>query len=340
MAKLNSKFAEFLGAIEPDSEAIKHAKAAHEPLREHLRQDAQFGPHVVNTFLYGSYQRDTAIDDIKDVDIVVLTDFDHSKPENNPQNVLRQLKAAINRYYKDTENQQYQRRSIRVDDPLPNKPGSELTLDVIPAFAPNGEDQPLLVPDRELGQWIHSNPKGHIKHAERLNSEQVGNGRFVPLVKIMKSWWKYQCEQRQPKAVRPKPKGFWIEVLVGQFFDSSKTDYADHFIAVLEDALASFRTAAGIPQLQDPGLLGNAIRTNMTQEEFAVFLKAMTESLETAKKAYAELNELASSVLWQKIFGKKFPLADNGSTISKTFPLPSAPGPQTPPMPPRRREVG
>jgi hypothetical protein len=340
MAQLKSKFTEFLEAIEPDRAAVRHAKAAHEPLREHLQQDPQFGSHVLNTFLYGSYQRDTAIDDIKDVDIVVLTDFNNSKPENTPQNVLRQLKAAINRHYNDGDNQQYQRRSIRVDDPLPDNPSVKTTLDVIPAFAQNGEDEPLFVPDRELGQWIYSHPKGHIKYTEQLNNEQNGKGRFVPLVKIMKSWWKYQCVLRQPKVTRPKPKGFWVEIMTGQFFDVSKLDYADHFIVVLESALTSFKATPGVPQLQDPGLNGNTIKTSMAKEEFAIFLQAMEESLETARRAYAEPNELASSVLWQKIFGNKFPLADDESDISKDIPPPSTPGPKTPPMPPRRREVG
>ncbi len=340
MAKLNSNFKAFLSAIEPDPRAVKHAMNAHEPIREHLESDNEFKSHVKGTFLYGSYKRHTSIGSIKDVDIVVLTDFDPNQSDNNPQTVLKTLKIAINRYYKDTENQQYQRRSIRVDDPLPDMANAALTLDIIPAFAPSGEDQPLLVPDRELKEWVLSHPKGHIEFTRELNDEHHSNGMFVPMAKIMKFWWKYQCEIRQPKVDRPKPKGFWIEVMAGQFYDLSKVEFADQFIAVLEGALAVFSASGGMLQLKDPGLHEQFIKMSITKNESEVFLKAMQESLDTARKAIAETNELQSSIIWQKIFGKKFPLSKSGIEKVRSFSLPCMPGPLTPPIPPRKREAG
>lgn len=340
MAKLDSNFTAFLAAIEPDPKAVEHAIDAHTPIRKHLESDDSFKEHVKDTFLYGSYKRHTSTGDIKDVDIVVLTDFDPDKEGNDPQTVLRTLKTAINRHYKDTENQQYQRRSIRVDDPLPEKPEVKLTLDIIPAYAPNGDDQPLRVPDRELKDWVWSHPKGHINYVTTLNDGQHGKGKFVPLAKIVRWWWKHQCEVRQPNVERPKPKGFWVEVMAGQFFDQSQSDYGSHFIAVLEKALAHFDSINGMSQLDDPGLRGLPILTSMTQKEYGIFLQTMKESLETAKKALAEPDELSSSILWQKVFGGKFHLAKGGTENMRNFPPPSMPGPKTPPIPPRKREAG
>lgn len=308
MTKLNSLFKTFLSNIEPDPKAVGYAQDAHKPVRDALFDDEKFGQYVENTFLYGSYKRHTAVGDIKDVDIVVLTNFDTTDPKNTPQSVLRKLKEALARHYDDPENPEYQRRSIRINDPLPDEPDVKMTLDIIPAVAVNGEDQPLFVPDREVKEWIESHPKGHIEYTTTLNSENVSNGRFVPLAKILKWWWNYQCEVRQPDVERPKPKGFWVECLAGETFDHTQSDWADHFIAVLTTIKALYENVSEPPQLRDPGLTGKTVKTNMTLKEFQVFMTAVTESLTTAMAAREETDELKSSVLWREIFGEEFPL--------------------------------
>lgn len=318
MAKLNSLFKRFLSNIEPDSKAVGYAQDAHKPVRDALFDDEKFGQYMEDTFLYGSYKRHTAVGDIKDVDIVVLTNFDITDPKNTPQCVLRKLKEALARHYDDPENPEYQRRSIRINDPLPDEPDVEMTLDIIPAVAVNGDDQPLRVPDREVKEWIESHPKGHIAYTTTLNSEEVSDGTFVPLVKIMKWWWKYQCEVRQPDVERPKPKGFWIEALTGETFDRTQSDYADHFIAMLTTIKALYDNVSEPPQLRDPGLPGKTIKTNMTLEEFQVFMTAVTESLTTAVAARAETDELKSSVLWREIFGEEFPLYETEEATKST----------------------
>lgn len=308
MAKLNSLFRRFLSNIEPDPDAVGYAQEAHLPLRKGLVEDEKFGQHVESTFLYGSYKRHTAVGDIKDVDIVVLTNFDTADPKNTPQSVLRKLKEALARHYHDPENPEYQRRSIRINDPLPNRPDVAMTLDIIPAIAVNGEDQPLLVPDREVKEWIESHPKGHMAATTGLNSDEVSGGKFVPLTKMMKWWWKYQCELRQPDVERPKPKGFWVECLTGESFDHTQNDWADHFITVLATVKARYEHVTKPPLLRDPGLAGRTVHTNMTLEEFQVFMKAVTESLVTAIAAREESDKLKSSAIWREIFGEEFPL--------------------------------
>jgi len=316
MAKHNSLFEDFLSAIDPDEDAVAYAQEAHKPVRKALGSDEQFGQYITNTFLYGSYKRHTAVGDIKDVDIVVLTNFDITDTENTPQRVLRKLKAALARHYKDPDNPEYQRRSIRINDPLPHRPDVTMTLDIIPAVAVNGEDQPLRVPDRELKEWIESHPKGHIVAISALNADGVSNGKFVPLVKMMKWWWKYQCELRQPDVERPKPKGFWVECLTRQCFDLSQSDWADHFIAVLANIKVRYEHVTEPPQLADPGLPGQTIKTNMTLDEFRVFIRAVSESLETAIAAREHDDKLESSLLWREVFGEIFPLYEVGETTT------------------------
>jgi hypothetical protein len=187
-----------------------------------------------------------------------------------------------------------------------------MTLDIIPAVMQDDEDGPLLVPDRELGEWVSSHPKGHMSHTTTLN--ESSNGQFVPLIKMMKWWWSYQCEIRQPDVERPKPKGFWVECLTGEMFDPDQKAWADHFITVLENIIDSYGGASSVPDLADPGLENETIRTNMTIEEFSLFLDTAKESLELAKKANDTEDPVESSNLWREIFGEKFPLYDQDET--------------------------
>jgi hypothetical protein len=317
MTKLNALFDKFLQNIEPDEKMVRYAHSAHDPIRTFLEEDGDFGQYVEDTFLYGSYKRHTAVGDIKDVDIVVLTNFDTESEDYAPQKVLRKLKSALARHYGDPKNQEYQRRSIRVNDPLPDNKDVEMTLDVIPAVATDGNDNPLLVPDRDVKKWILSHPKGHLEHTTELNKDQNSKGRFVPLVKIMKWWWKYQCEIRQPDVERPKPKGFWVEVLTGENFDASKHDWIDHFIATLESISEKYSDVEDVPELPDPGLSEETVRTSMTLDEFQVFMEAVNESLEQAKEARSENNDLRSSEIYKDIFGDEFPLFDKEENEQK-----------------------
>lgn len=313
MAKLESKFHEFLCAIEPDKKAVNYAMKAHEPLRDYLsNKDEIFSERFIDSFLYGSYKRHTAVGNIKDVDIVVLTNYNEN---DEPNNVLKDLKSALARYYKDPENPEYQRRSIRVNDPLPDT-NTEMTLDVIPAILVTDEDSPLKVPDREVGKWVDTHPRGHIKHSTALNEESYSNGRFVPLVKIVKWWWKHQCSDKQPKVKRPKPKGFWLECLVSENFDRSKDNYAEHFVTLLENVYCKYKDVKDVPELDDPGLIGKKIVTGMSKSEFSKFMNVLKESLDLSKNALSLDDEADSSEEWRKVFGQKFPLVRKSSNSS------------------------
>lgn len=315
MAQTETLFERFLHNIEPDKDAVSHAQEAHEPVRQHLAGDSSIKDYISNTFLYGSYKRHTAIGDIKDVDIVILTRFSPDNPLHSPQRVLKLLKATLTRYYEDANSTDYQQRSIRINDPLPNKPSVKLTLDVIPAIAPNGPERALLVPDRELACWIESHPKGHIAYSSGLNANDITGERFVPLVKIMKWWWKHQVSIRQPGVERPQPKGFWVECLTGlilkglmdEGLDVSSTPYAELFVAVLDRIVSNYGMTRLVPALPDPGLPSQSIGTSMTTLEFSRFMDAVSDSLPGAQSTLA-LSTPDASQVWSQLFGDVFPV--------------------------------
>jgi hypothetical protein len=336
MALLTEQFDTFISNINPDEQSIAYAIEAHSRVRECLEKEDDFKEFVEGSFLYGSYKRHTAVGNIKDVDVVILTNFDTKSEDNTPAKVLRRLKAALARCYDDPEKVEYQRRSIRVNDPLPDNPDASLTLDIIPAVIQTTVDEPLLIPDKSQKEWILSHPKGHLKHANNLNSAEYSKCRFVPLVKMMKWWWKYQCELVQPDIERPKPKGFWIEALTGETFDKEQTAWANHFISVLENIKSKYSDNEEAPELVDTGLPQQKIKTNISKTEFKRFMQCVSDSLDKAILARDEPDKLISSEMWREILGDIFPLYDEDETeeerseakailpgdISHTQPLP------------------
>jgi hypothetical protein len=314
MMFMSSFFDTFRKAIEPEDQIKKTAQAADDPVRKHLEAHASFAARHVSTFLYGSYKRNTAEGDIKDVDIVVVTNF---RTSDDPVEVLEALKDTLAELYEQPTLAD-QRRSIRVDRPLPNIPRCKLTLDVIPAIYQGRPDEPLWVPDREKARWVLSHPRGHLQHTSNLNARSFQGRTFVPLVKMMKGWWRYQFERQNigTAAHERKPKGFWIEVMTGQYVNLSKASYPELIVALLEKAFSEFqqfRTNGKIPELKDPGLKRQTIKTSMTGEEFAFFLDTMEESLAWAREALYASNERRASEYWQKFFGPRFPLAGDMS---------------------------
>ncbi len=319
MPEAQNLFKKFLTNIEPSVDAKALAQDAHNPLRKYLETESDLKDIVRETFLYGSYKRQTAIGTIKDVDIVIIFDLDIDDTYKSPTKIIKELKKALKGFYGTAEYLEYQRRSIRVDRPLPNS-NSKLTLDVIPAVRVPRNTTQLYVPDREQNTWILSNPEAHIKFTSELNSEGSSGGQFVPLVKIIKHWWEYQYGLQNTVDHKKQPKGFFLEMITGYNFNNSLQTYATHFVATLEKFLFEYEDLEGVPEIPDVGIPNKNISTSMTESEFKYFIDRTKDSLDTAKEALRTNSDLESSVLWKKVFGQEFPLPETKTnTPSKTI---------------------
>jgi hypothetical protein len=105
--------------------------------------------------------------------------------------------------------------------------------------------------------------------------------------------------------------------MTGQYTDLSKQSYPELIVSLLENAfgaLKTFRTNGKVPELRDPGLKRQTIKTSMTGEEFRFFLERMEESLTWATEALHADDERRASESWRKVFGPSFPLAEETST--------------------------
>ncbi len=306
MATLKSLFVEFLSKIEPDEDTRAEAINAHEPVRAWLANHKTFGAVHVDTFLAGSYRRRTSVTPIKDVDIVVVCAMSEYDPQN-PKKLLTTLKAALDDNKKYKTRTTPRRRSIQVEL-------SNIDMDIVPTVAPEGMDEALLIPDRDVTQWFPTNPKGHITWTQNLNGDTKNSvndkGRFVPLVKMAR-WWK--SEQLRSKR---HPKGHMMELMAGYYHEPDARDWADVFIAWVERTIAelkSYRVAQIVPVFNDPGLPGEIIKTGMELADFVLFYDKLAATLPLAQRArdLAGTDLKASAKLWRQIFGDKFPFPDD-----------------------------
>lgn len=295
-----SYFRRYLRAIQPTRANRTRAVQLHNTLRDRLGSDSHFEDWFAGTFLYGSYRRNTAVQPIKDVDICVLLDIEPD--DHTPEVVVARLRRVLERNgYQDKT--ALQRRSIRVEM-------SGMTLDVVPVVQIAGPEEPLLIPDRPLAQWVPTHPKGHLSVVTALNKEN--GGRFIPFVKIIKAWYRYQAHELR-NVERPKPKGFTLEALVAKYQDPDAPSYAEAFVTFLDNLWrdAGHQLQKGVfPDLADPGMPGKTLKLTFDPEEVKLFTKIVIESLTLGRSALGVASYKESAALWGAVLGPKFPRAE------------------------------
>ncbi len=288
--ELNTYFDGLLSNIEPNAENVKIAKKAHEKLRKSLEDDEDVSNAKPETYLSGSYARDTAINDIKDVDIILLIDLDHQKV--TPNVVVTWLEGVLLKYYSSVTRQD---RSVGVTT------DNDFCLDVVPAVPISHRDGPVWIPDREVKNWVSSHPKGQIMFSTQRNNGT--GGRYKPLVKIMK-FWRDRLANEQAKA-----KSYILESLVAESLLSEPPSYgqavADIFNSIYQK-YSLYLTSRSVPTISDPGYPLVNVAKRWTFEEFSSFLNEIKSSRAVAKAALDSSDENESVKLWRKLFGLKF----------------------------------
>jgi hypothetical protein len=296
-------FEKFVSNIQPTEDRVKAASEAHNDLRDHLTgEDAELKHPVADSFLAGSYGRSTAVDPIKDVDIILIlkeTEISADRKTPSPRAVLKDLKAGIDRFYDKVE-LETQRRSIQV-----YLEEDDLRMDVVPAIAPNGKSKKLWVPDREQNRWIESNPHGHIDYAIKVNA--ASDGHFVRAAKAMK-WWKSRTFEKEMA-----PKSFLIETIVAHNIATKASDLCQAFEDTLNNILKAYRADHGmrrVPFVEDPGLPGTdlAKSCDWNWEQFNLFFEGIESLHSTAVMANsASASKEKTIELWRTVFGDVYP---------------------------------
>ena len=294
---IQTQFREFLTDIEPSPTTKKRAQNAHTRLRDFIRRHETFKQHHEGTFLSGSYKRDTAIrpetkdgdEERPDVDIIVITN--HSL-DDAPSDVVGLLYDTLSDKY---DNLRKQARSVGVFT-------STADMDIVPIIAPDGMDGTLYIPDRQLEEWLETNPPAHSTWTTEMNA--ASERRFKPLVKLAK-WWR-----RENPTISKRPKGFMIECIVAECMDFGETQYAELFLSMLETIESRYSTYVSldmVPFIEDPGVPGNSVLSSMTISAFKGFYNKAATCAEIGRRALDAGDTEEGLLLWRDVFGSRFP---------------------------------
>ncbi|MBZ0096824.1 MAG: hypothetical protein K8H75_15825 [Sulfuricella sp.] len=301
------QFLDFLYEIEPSGSTVAACSSAHNTLRAGLRDDENFGEVHVDTFLSGSYMRDTAIRPQKidgvlqrpDVDIIVETS--HTE-DNQPKDVLDLLhQALVDAGY---ENLKVNRRSIAVTLVT-------VDMDVVPVIA-NGDA--FLIPDIGLKKWLHTNPPGHTQWTIDVNAK--AGSRFKPLVKLFKWWRRTHLSDLQ------RPKGFILECLIAEHMNYTERNYETIFVELLEairDTYGWYVDNDAVPHLADPAVTGSNVFSNVTASEFKKFYNEVKAHATLARKAKNESDNDKALEIWRDVFGNRFPAAARSKAATSSL---------------------
>src|SRR5258706_329940 len=228
MANCEPHILQLVKAVEPTPTQKAGAERSHNYLREILAT-GQFAGRIRNSFLSGSYGRDTSIYPLDDVDIIFLIDptkwgspyFIFSDPPL--ETVVESFAGAI-RYRYDQSPVRTQRRSVCLQL-------NHLDIDVVPAIIEKESTDFIRIPDRSEREWIRSAPQFHTKYATWLNQKLHGN--FKPLVKLLKYW-----NSKLPSTARIK--SFAIETIAARLFTAVDAPSLQEGLTSYFDFLAHF----------------------------------------------------------------------------------------------------
>lgn len=161
--ELTNHFKKFLSIIEPPQTYVEDASMGHNTLRDRLEADTGIAGYIIDTFLSGSYARNTATTPIKDVDVIVVLNLDIESYK--PKDILVSLHKILNKYYPGRTIRQY--RSIKVVLKY-------VKMDVVPAIGLDSNSS-LYIPEYSPLQqrWILAHPKGHIELVTDLNKKNL-----------------------------------------------------------------------------------------------------------------------------------------------------------------------
>lgn len=303
---LDAYFDEFFKEVNPKDGAIERAQKNHLDVRAFLASKDGLGDLFIDSFPAGSYRRLTAIDPIKDVDVVVVMKYTEA---DAPLDVLRHLRKTLKKKYTADDETADQRRSVRVDL-------DKLSMDIIPAIAPNGTDKPIKIPDRKLKKWIWTHPKGHIDLAEKKNaaSAEIGGQHiYKPTVKLLR-WWKHHQLPKQRD-----PKGFLVEVMAYECAPGTGEHWASELLATMDAIATKYRPYRGKkepPVFTDPALPEQQIGTKLTAAEFTTFLDKLDDGRDILRRAIAAEDRDESAELYCQLFVKGFPCPESGKKVS------------------------
>ena len=233
--------------------------------------------HLKETFLNGSYERDTMIRPLDDIDIFVVLDESYWKDDfgvmRKPQSVLDKIKDFLN-------DQNDYKGKVRQDRPCVTVELSNKSFDILPAFE---QIEGYLMPNYNLESWIPTYPKiltENLKNAHRDYSYKLKD-----IIRVIKYWNKLNGKMIP---------SFHIEEVAIKIF---KFKIFENF----EKSIREWFEKA------ECNLEINKFKSNTQYDDFKNKLNRTKTKLQNAKEYLDKDNQYEAKKIWKDVFGKEFP---------------------------------
>lgn len=242
---------------------------------------------ILDTFLTGSYRRQTMIAPLKeaDVDIFIVLDPKYFV-SNGKGRLLENVRQSLLKTYSKTP-------KIRPDGHAVTITFSDFKVDVVPGFHRKGGG--YLIPDTEQNIWVSTDPKRHVEIWSVAN--KAHNGDLVPLIKMMKGWNKS----------RNLFKSFHLETVTLRALDNiSITDFPSGMRFVFDKAITLVAQ-----KLADPAGYSDDIAAHVnTAQKIQTLVDRLTWARDVALQAEKlEANGRTEEAFrkWQTLLPDYFP---------------------------------
>lgn len=251
---------------------------------------------VTDTFLSGSYRRQTLIGPLKRADVDIIVVLDSGYKSRGPRAVLELVRHALLEEYKKGTKVSRNGQAVTITF-------TDFIIDVVPAFPRPWwalDTSGLDICDSGRDQWITTNPKRHVDISARAN--RAHNGQLVPRVKEMKAW---------NRSVGEPLHSFHLEALAWSIFgtswwwcNSQSSDWASarYFFKKAYDKLSTpLPDPAGTGKDVAAYLHGDALQAARSK------VKTALERCERAQRAFTDDDSAGMHEAYRRVFGDYYP---------------------------------
>ena len=244
--------------------------------------------NVLDSFLAGSYRRNTMIAPLAeaDVDIFIVLDPEYFARDGETV-LLDRARRVLRRTFTRTPEISRNGQAVTITF-------NDFVVDVVPSF--NRKGGGYLIPNSISGSWISTDPKKHIEIWSAANKQHLGS--LVPLIKMIKAW------NKEHSAVF---HSFHLETLVMKILEGVRiSDYPSGVRYFFDHARVRVKEA-----IDDPAGYGGNLAEYLYNGDT---MNQVVRRLETAYARAAQAERLAAEskiyqayAMWRLIFGDYFP---------------------------------
>lgn len=256
--------------------------------QQRVREVVEKELKVYDSFLTGSYRRNTLIAPLSeaDVDIFIVLDTKYYNYDGQTY-LLDKLRTVLKATYPKTPRISRNGQAVTITF-------TDFQVDVVPAFYRSGGG--YLIPNSISQEWISTDPKEHIKIWSDANKQH--NGDLVPLIKMIKGW-----NKKNGQLLR----SFHLEALIINILNGVKiSDFPSGVRYVFDKAREQVKSP-----IVDPagygGHIGSYLNTQKKMDDVISRFETAYSRAKTAEELASNGNISEAIDKWQLIFESYFP---------------------------------